>query len=229
MELSDLIGQFVLKEGNTEFVHGPLAVAMREGHLLILNEIDLMDPAELAGLNDVIEGQPLVIAQNGGEVLRPHPMFRVFATANSAGSGDPTGLYQGVLRQNLAFLDSFRVMNIGYLDAKTELALLGRALPSLPSEITEKMVAVANEIRRLFLGDEANHAELTVTMSTRTLLRWARLTLAFRGAPRPIQLAMDNALTGRCEPDQSEAIQRIAEAHLGDLWTGGVVAQSGQP
>lgn len=96
MELSDLVGQFVLIEGSTRFVHGPLAVALREGHLLLLNEIDLMDPAELAGLNDVIEGHPLVIPQNGGEVIRPHPKFRVFATGNSAGAGDTTGLYPGV-------------------------------------------------------------------------------------------------------------------------------------
>jgi cobaltochelatase CobS len=113
MELSDLIGQFILRDGNTAWVDGPLAVAMKEGQILILNEIDLMDPSELAGLNDVIEGQPLVIAQNGGDVVRPHPKFRVFATGNSAGAGDATGLYQGILRQNLAFLDRFQVIQVG--------------------------------------------------------------------------------------------------------------------
>jgi cobaltochelatase CobS len=109
LELSDLIGQFVLK-AETRFVHGPLAVAAREGHLLVLNELDVMDAAELAGLNDIVEGAPLVIAANGGEVIRPHPKFRLIATGNSTGSGDPSGLYQGVLRQNLAFLDRFRVV-----------------------------------------------------------------------------------------------------------------------
>ena len=94
-------------------MHGPLSVAARDGHLLILNESDLMDPSELAGLNDILEGQPLVIAENGGEVIPPHAKFRVFATGNTAGSGDRSGLYQGTLRQNLAFMDRFRVIRVG--------------------------------------------------------------------------------------------------------------------
>ena len=224
LELSDLIGQFVLIDGSTLFVHGPLAVALREGHLLLLNEIDLMDPAELAGLNDVIEGQPLVIPQNGGEVIRPHPKFRVFATGNSAGAGDPTGLYQGVLRQNLAFLDRFRVLPVGYLEPEVELGVLAHAVPSLPSEIGEKLIAVANEVRRLFMGEAEAGAELTVTLSTRTLVRWARLALTFRGAPQPIRFALEQALTARADPEQREAIHRIAADVMGDLWSGGTPA-----
>ncbi|HAU6440962.1 TPA: CbbQ/NirQ/NorQ/GpvN family protein, partial [Citrobacter freundii] len=65
MELTDLIGHHALvaeKPGQPpvmKFMYGPLAVAMREGHLLLINEVDLADPAELAGLNDVLEGRPL--------------------------------------------------------------------------------------------------------------------------------------------------------------------------
>ncbi|MBK1717192.1 AAA family ATPase [Thiocystis violacea] len=221
LELSDLVGQFVLCEGSTRFVHGPLAIALREGHLLILNEIDLVDPAELAGLNDVIEGQPLVIAQNGGEVIRPHPKFRVFATGNSAGAGDPTGLYQGVLRQNLALLDRFRVLSIGYPPPDVELGVLEASAPSLPREVATLMITVANEIRRLFLGEGEQGAELTVTLSTRTLVRWARLALTFRGAPQPIAYALEQALTARAEPEQREAIHRLAADVMGDLWSGG--------
>ena len=152
MELTDLIGQFMLLQGETRFVHGPLATAAREGHLLVLNEMDILDAAELAGLNDIVEGAPLVIAANGGEVIRAHPKFRLIATGNSAGAGDTTGLYQGVLRQNLAFLDRFRVVEVGYPEAETETGLLKTLVPSLPAAIGEKMVAVANEVRRLFLG-----------------------------------------------------------------------------
>ncbi len=47
-----------------QFVYGALATAMREGHVLLINEIDLMNPAELSGLNDVLEGRPLVISAN---------------------------------------------------------------------------------------------------------------------------------------------------------------------
>lgn len=218
-ELNALIGQFVLAQGETRFVLGPLAVAARDGHILILNEVDLMDPSELAGLNDIIEGQPLVIAENGGEVIRPHPRFRVFVTGNSAGMGDGSGLYQGVLRQNLAFLDRFRVVHVDYPEPDLEKALVLQATPKLPELIADKMILVAAEIRRLFMGagDEGD-PELTVAMSTRTLVRWARLSLAFKGAPKVFEYALKQALTARAEPEQREAIHRIASDVFGDYW-----------
>ena len=224
MEFADLLGGFQLMQGETRFVHGPLAIAAREGHLLILNEIDLMDPAELAGLNDSVEGAPLVIAQNGGEVIRPHRKFRVIATGNSAGAGDSTGLYQGVLRQNLAFLDRFRVLRVSYPDPASELSLLHELVPDLPPEIARKLIVVANEVRRLFLGepgaDSAAGGELTLTLSTRTLVRWARLTVTFKGAPSPLAYALDQALTARAAAEERTAIHRIAADVLGPLWSG---------
>jgi cobaltochelatase CobS len=219
MELGALIGQFVLSNGSTRFVHGPLAVAARDGHLLILNESDLMDPAELAGLNDIIEGQPLVIAENGGEVIQPHPRFRVFATGNSAGSGDGSGLYQGVLRQNLAFMDRFRVVHVDYPEPELEKQVILTAVPKLPETIVDKMLLVAAEVRRLFMGNGAEGGpELTVTMSTRTLVRWATLSLTFKGAPKVFEYALSQALTARAEPEQREAIHRIAADVFGDYW-----------
>ncbi|WP_286788762.1 AAA family ATPase, partial [Pseudomonas sp. UBA3149] len=83
MELSDLIGHHALVSATPgaaptmQFMHGPLALGMKHGHVLLINEIDMMDPSELSGLNDILEGRPLVIAQNAGEIIKPHPMFRV--------------------------------------------------------------------------------------------------------------------------------------------------------
>ncbi len=218
MEISALVGQFVLINGSTKFVHGPLSVAARDGHLLILNESDLMDPSELAGLNDILEGQPLVIAENGGEVIRPHPRFRIFATGNSVGAGDGSGLYQGVLRQNLAFMDRFRVIHVGYPDSEIEKQVILSAVPTMPETIVEKMLRVADEVRRLFLGSDREAGELTVTMSTRTLVRWASLSIAFKGAPNVFHYALEQALTARAEPEQREAIHRIAADVFGDYW-----------
>ena len=218
MELSSLVGQFVLTNGSTQFVHGPLATAVKEGHLLILNESDLMDPAELAGLNDIIEGQPLVIAENGGEVIKPHPMFRLFATGNSAGSGDTSGLYQGVLRQNLAFMDRFRVVHVDYPAPELEKAVVLAAVPAMQADIIDKMLLVAAEIRRLFVGTDRDAPELTVTMSTRTLVRWAYLSVMFRGAPHLFDYTLTQALTARAEASQREAIHRIAADIFGLYW-----------
>ena len=226
LELSDLIGQFmVLADGSMHFVYGPLAQAVRDGHLLILNEIDLMDPSELSGLNDIIEGQPLLIAQNGAEVIKPHPKFRLIATGNSAGQGDQSGLYQGIMQQNLAFLDRFRLMEVGYPEASIEKSILKAALvsmnvtvDSIMEDLTAKMIDVANEIRKLFVGASDGAGELSVTMSTRTLVRWTNLMIAYKRAPNALSYSLDRALTLRAEPAQREAIHRIAKDVFGDSW-----------
>ena len=218
LELMDLIGQFTLIQGETQFAHGPLARALKEGRILILNELDLMEPSELSGLNDCLEGDGLTIAQNGGERIQPHPGFRLIATANSAGQGDRTGLYQGVLRQNLALMDRFRLMEVDYPAPEFELELLKSKVPELPETHLGQMIRVANEIRQLFVGRDHQKGLLTLTLSTRGLIRWAHLTWAFRSAPRALEYALERALTFRADPDQKIAIHRIAADVLGDQW-----------
>lgn len=225
MELSDLVGFHTLvseSAGATpsmKFMYGPLALAMKHGHILLINEIDLADPAEMAGLNDILEGRPLVIAQNAGEVIQPHPMFRIIVTGNSVGTGDATGLYQGVLMQNLASMDRYRFMEVGYTDDEIEMSILDKIAPSLPKSIKEGMVRVANEIRRLFIGNDDHSSQISLTMSTRTLVRWAKLSLIFNGAPNPMAEALNQTLLIRTSAEEKEAITRIAKDVFGALWT----------
>jgi cobaltochelatase CobS len=81
------------------------------------------------------------------------------------------------------------------------------------------MLLVAAEVRRLFMGNGAEGGpELTVTMSTRTLVRWASLSLTFKGAPKVFEYALSQALTAGAEPEQREAIHRIAADIFGDYW-----------
>lgn len=225
MELDDLLGQKVLENGATPFQYGVLSTAVKEGHILIMDEMDVADPAELAGLYDLLDGAPLVLAQNGGEIIPVHPRFRFVATGNSAGAGDGSGLYQGVLRQSLAWLDRFRVIEVDYPDEFTELMILHQVVPDLPTIVREKMVKLANEVRRLFTGGSNGRGEgepqLSVTLSTRGLVRWARLSLRFQGAPRVFEYALKQALTARVEPAERQAIHRIASDVFGQLWEGG--------
>ncbi len=225
LELADLVGQFRLvseRPGLTpsmQFVHGPLPIAMREGHVLLINEFDYIDPGEIAGLNDILEGRPLVIPENGGEVVAPTPMFRVIVTGNSAGAGDESGLHRGVLAQNLAFMDRFRVSKVDYMDPATEVRILESAAPTMPAKLREKLVEVANGIRTQFLGESGmGDGELPLTMSTRTLVRWAGLAMDFRLHPTPLAYALGIALTNRAEPAHRLAIEKIAEGILGDQW-----------
>ena len=95
LELNDLLGQYRLAEGGAmHWIDGPLTLAVRLGHVLLLNEIDAVDPAELIGLNEIVEGKPLTIPQTGA-VIMPHPKFRLVATGNSRGCRRSVGLVSG--------------------------------------------------------------------------------------------------------------------------------------
>ena len=213
-EFAELRGQFVLcsrepgQPPQTLFRYGPLAKAMKRGHILLINELDLADPAELSGLNDVLEGRPLVITENGGEIIKPHPRFRVIATGNSAGAGDSSGLYQGIQTQNLAAMDRYRMTVVDYPDEEVERMILKKAVPGLSDSVIEIMLNVAKRIRKSFVGEDGS-GTLSLTLSTRTLVRWANLTVrakAMGSSNSALRYAFDRALAYRARPEEREAL-----------------------
>lgn len=203
---------------NTKFVDGPLTKAMREGFVFVLDEYDTLDPAVTVGLHAVMEGRPLVIAENNGEVIRPHANFRFVACGNTAGQGDEHGVHAGTMQQNLASLDRFRVFDVPYLDDSDEVATLVDAVPGIPQSIVEKMVKVANSIRSQHQGIGGNY--LSVTMSTRTLLRWSRISFGYTmaGQDKPLKTALQESLLNRCDKVQKVAIDKIASSVFGKDW-----------
>ena len=218
LEFADLVGHLAVKDGNMTFEYGPLALAMRYGALFLLNEIDLTSPEIAAGLNSVLDGSPLCIAENGGELIAPHPMFRLVATANTNGGGDDTGLYQGTQRQNLAWLDRFTICEMGYPSADVEKNLLARRFPSLPESLCAIMVDYANEVRKLFMGESSTSnltSTIEVTFSTRSLLRWGDLTVRFQPLAhqgiQPITYALDRALAFRASSETRAMLHELAQ------------------
>lgn len=218
LEFADLAGHLTVQNGNMTFQYGPLALAMRYGGLCLVNEIDLTAPEVAAGLNSVLDGAPLCIAENGGELILPHPMFRFVATANTNGGGDETGLYQGVQRQNLAFADRFMLCEMGYPDNEVEKELLRQRFPALPEALCATMVRYANEVRKLFMGESSSSNlvnAIEVTFSTRSLLRWAELTVRFQPLARqgiqPVTYALDRALAYRACRETRAMLHELAQ------------------
>lgn len=221
LEFADMVGHLAVHQGTMAFEYGPLALAMRYGGLLLLNEIDLTPPEVLAGLNTVLDGSPLCISENGGELIQPHPMFRFVATANTNGGGDLTGMYQGTQRQNLAWLDRFMLVEMGYPTPEVEKRLLEQKFPSLPKELCDHMISYANDVRKLYIGDAStdNFSDtLEVTFSTRSLLRWADLTLRYQPLARqgiqPIIYALDRALAFRASPESRATLHELAQRYF---------------
>lgn len=218
LEFADLVGHLTVRDGNMAFEYGPLALAMRYGGIFLANEIDITPPEVVAGLHGILDGSPLCIPENGGELIVPHPMFRFAATANTNGGGDESGLYQGTQRQNLAFSDRFILCEMGYPDAKTEIILLNQRFPSLPDKLCSTMVDYANEVRKLFMG-EASAGNLTntieITFSTRSLLRWGDLTVRFQPLAhqgiQPVTYALDRALAYRASRETRAMLHELAQ------------------
>lgn len=216
-EFADLVGHLTVQKNSMSYEYGPLSLAMRYGGIFLLNEIDLTSPDIAAGLNGVLDGAPLCIAENGGELIEPNPMFRFIATDNTNGAGDDTGLYQGTQRQNIAFADRFTLCEMGYPDSEVEKRLLAKKVPSLPETVRDTMVDYANEVRKLFMGEatDAIHNQLEVTFSTRSLLRWAELSVRFQPLARqgiqPVEYALDRALGFRANRESRAMLHELAQ------------------
>lgn len=226
LELSDLLGMYTLqtRQGETspsmQWQDGPVTLAMREGHWLLINEIDLIPPETLAGLNTILDGSALTLPEHNSEVVQPAPGFRLIATANSNGAGDETGLYTGVQRQNIALMDRFVVIEASYIDNAVEKAILQNAAPSLPETVINTIIQVASDVRRIFSGngnaDET--ATLDVTMSVRTTLRWAKLCAMYPKEKRnggPLHFCLNLALCNRASTASRTAIHEILQRYTG--------------
>lgn len=212
LELPELCGQWIVVNGNMRYVHGPLAIAMKEGHIFLLDEIDLLDPAVLVGLNMVLEGAPLSIPENGGELIHPAPGFKFVCTGNSTGTGDITGNYQGVLAQNMALLDRLWVVKVDYAPEDVELQILTKTF-NIPKAILKQFVTCATDIRR---GHEGG---LGITMSTRVLIRWIMLSAAFRPLSAkgitPVYYALDRAILFRASLEDRQTVHGIIQRVMG--------------
>lgn len=166
-----LIGGYELEDGSTKFRLGPVPTAMKEGKILLLDEIDLANPLLIMCLQPVLEGNPLYIKKTG-ETIYPSPGFSVIATANTKAQGSTQGNFVGTQVLNEAFIDRFEVViDFGYMSFSEEMEVLSDFLKSHNKYTKSAKVNVqylirwANDIRRTYLSGVSNE-----TISTRRLL-----------------------------------------------------------
>jgi cobaltochelatase CobS subunit len=153
----DLIGRdtLVQQDGVTvsRFVDGILPQALQGPYVLCFDEIDFVRPDVAYVMQRVLEGDGLVLTEDGGRIVKPHPMSRLIATANTVGQGDEHGMYQGARPQSLALLDRFTVWaQIDYLDAKDRETLVTTRVPALEPELRRRLCQYVDEHVRAFTG-----------------------------------------------------------------------------
>lgn len=161
-----------------EFRWGILATAMAEGQWLLLDEIDAALQPVLFVLQGVLEDNGKLLLEDGkGTVVRKHPDFRIFATANTVGIASRNKLlYTGTMsRLNEATLDRFGcVIHVESLSTDEEISLIAKHVPKLDKDFVSAIVRIAHDVR-----GQLRKEEIACTLSTRRCLQWAKAMMAF--------------------------------------------------
>ncbi|MFT4097511.1 MAG: cobaltochelatase subunit CobS [Rhodoblastus sp.] len=174
----DLVGKdaIVLKEGKqiTEFRDGILPWAIQNNVALCFDEYDAGRPDVMFVIQRVLEvsGRLTLLDQN--RVIRPHPAFRLFSTANTVGLGDTSGLYHGTQQINQGQMDRWSIVCVlNYLAHDKEADIVRAKVKSYDKtkegkETVSRMVRVADLTRNAFMA-----GDLSTVMSPRTVITWA--------------------------------------------------------
>ena len=174
----DLIGKdaIVLKDGKqiTEFREGILPWALQHACALVFDEYDAGRPDVMFVIQRVLEVEGRLTLLDQNRVIRPHPSFRLFATANTVGLGDTTGLYHGTQQINQGQMDRWNVVaTLNYLPHAQETAIVMAKMgvtatdKSMKKQI-ESMVALADLTRAGFIN-----GDISTVMSPRTVITWS--------------------------------------------------------
>jgi cobaltochelatase CobS len=174
----DLVGKdaIVLQDGKqiTEFRDGILPWALQSNVALCFDEYDAGRPDVMFVIQRVLEvsGRLTLLDQN--RVIRPHPAFRLFSTANTVGLGDTSGLYHGTQQINQGQMDRWSIVaTLNYLPHDREVEIVQAKVKSFQTtkqgkETIGKMVRVADLTRNAFMA-----GDLSTVMSPRTVITWA--------------------------------------------------------
>jgi len=201
-----LFGGFRLKDGNTVWQDGPVTKAYREGMVLLLDEIDGLPPEIAFSLYAITDGKPLVLEENGNEVVQMHENFRVVATGNTQGRGDETGMYTGTSIQNRAFLNRFRVWyKVNYPKQEVYKKIIMRE--GATEDVADTLARLANEINGGY-----NRGTLTETFSLRDAREVATAVKLLDGN---IKKALTLTLLNRLSSVEQAAVNQLYDNLVG--------------
>jgi cobaltochelatase CobS len=214
----DFIGKdaIVIRDGHqvTEFFEGILPWALQRPVALILDEYDAGRPEVMFVIQRVLERDGRLTLLDQNRVITPHPYFRLFATANTVGLGNLTGLYHGTQRLNHAQMDRWDIVaSLNYLSPDDERDIVLAKVPSLDSDAgrqtVESMVALANLTREGFrIGD------LSTLMSPRTVMSWGENTEIFGNVAAGLRMTFMNKCDEAEWPIIEEYFQRCFDSSV---------------
>ncbi len=223
IQRSDLLGKDVLtidENANqvTRFEQGLLPLAMQSPTALIFDEYDAGKPDIMFVIQRLLEenGQFTLLDQN--KIITPHQHFRLFATANTNGFGDNTGLYNGSQILNQAQLDRWNILaKLKFMPSDHEINVIIDKNPQIKTkkdkDFIVKIVEFANLTREAF-----NNNSLSLFCSTRTLISWAKIYTLMN---KDMQLSFQLSFLNRCDNEEfpliNELWQRVFNTELQDI------------
>ena len=176
----DLIGRdaIVLRDGQqvTEFREGLLPWALQTPTALVFDEYDAGRPDVMFVIQRVLETEGKLTLLDQNRVIRPSPWFRLFATANTVGLGDTSGLYHGTQQINQGQMDRWNiVVGLNYLPANVETDIVSAKAKETDPALIANMVKVADLSRQGFIT-----GDISTVMGPRTVISWAQNTAIFK-------------------------------------------------
>lgn len=208
----DLVGKdaIVVKDGMqiTEFKDGILPWAYQKNVALVFDEYDAGRPDVMFVIQRVLESSGRLTLLDQSRVIAPHPAFRLFATANTVGLGDTTGLYHGTQQINQAQMDRWSIVTtLNYLPHDNEVDIVLAKAKHFQTkegrETVSQMVRVADMTRQAFIN-----GDLSTVMSPRTVITWAENAEIFKDIGFAFRLTFLNKCDELERPTVAEFYQR---------------------
>ena len=208
----DLVGKdaIALREGKqiTEFREGILPWSLQRPIALVFDEYDAGRPDVMFVIQRVLETQGRLTLLDQNRVIRPNRWFRLFATTNTIGLGDTTGLYHGAQQINQAQLDRWSVVTtLNYLDHDVEAEIVAAKVPEMADAEGRRaiaaMVRVADMTRNAFMN-----GDISTVMSPRTVITWAQNVQIFGEIGQAFRLTFLNKCDELERPTIAEFYQR---------------------
>ncbi|HPB21229.1 MAG: hypothetical protein RL702_1485 [Pseudomonadota bacterium] len=218
----DLIGRdaIVLRDGLqvTEFREGLLPWALQHPVALVFDEYDAGRPDVMFVIQRVLETEGKLTLLDQNRVIRPNRNFRLFATANTVGLGDTSGLYHGTQAINQAQMDRWNiVVQLNYLPAQVEGEIVLKKVTDAAPDVVANMVKVADLTRQGFIN-----GDISTVMSPRTVITWAQNTAIFKDPGFAFRLSFLN----KCDDTERMLVAEYYQRVFGTDLPESVVAKA---
>ena len=212
----DLIGKdaIVVKDGKqiTEFKEGILPWAIQNPVALVFDEYDAGRPDVMFVIQRVLEAEGNFTLLDKNKVIKQNKFFRLFATSNTIGLGDTTGLYHGTQQINHGQMDRWNIVAaLNYLSLEKELEIILAKNKNLNNakgkEKVTNMIKVASLTRKGFIA-----GDISTVMSPRTVLHWAENTEIFKDTGYAFRVTFLN----KCDNIEKNIIAEYYQRCFGD-------------